>query len=115
MAGRRLGSGGDQVGTAFDSADGFILGSVYRYSITENIGITGSVGVFNWEGDFESESLNNNPQTDSDGISGTDVYFGVGGGYQLSDDVTLSIEWEHYKLDNDDAQMWSIGVNYHFK
>jgi hypothetical protein len=97
-----------------NSADGFTLGSVYRYNITDNIGLTGSVGVFNWEGDFNSQSLNNQI-IGHDGNKGTDLYFGVGGGYQLSQDVSLSIEWEQYQLDNDKAEMWSIGVNYHFK
>ncbi len=98
-----------------NSADGFTLGSVYRYDITDNIGLTGSVGVFNWEGDFNTQSLNNNQSIGNDGNKGTDLYFGVGGGYQLSQDVSLSIEWEQYQLDNDKAEMWSIGVNYHFK
>ncbi|NQZ07488.1 MAG: porin family protein [Algicola sp.] len=98
-----------------NSADGFTLGSVYRYNITDNIDLTGSVGVFNWEGDFNTQSLNTNQTIGNDGNKGTDLYFGVGGGYQLSQDVTLSIEWEQYQLDNDKAEMWSIGLNYHFK
>ncbi|MCJ8268080.1 MAG: porin family protein [Psychrosphaera sp.] len=98
-----------------NSADGFTLGSVYRYNITDNIGLTGSVGLFNWEGDFSTQSLNTNQTIGNDGTKGTDLYFGVGGGYQLSQDVTLSIEWEQYQLDNDKAEMWSIGLNYHFK
>ena len=89
-----------------NSADGFTLGSVYRYNITDNIGLTGSVGLFNWEGDFSTQSLNTNQTIGNDGTKGTDLYFGVGGGYQLSQDVTLSIEWEHYQLDKDKAEMW---------
>lgn len=98
-----------------NSAEGFTLGSVYHYNITDNIDLTGSVGLFNWEGDAQTQSLNSNPSIGSDDLKGTDLYFGLGGGYQLSQDVTLSIEWERYQLDDDNAQMWSIGVNYHFK
>ncbi|MFT4926319.1 MAG: hypothetical protein ACI8WB_002417 [Phenylobacterium sp.] len=99
-----------------NSADGFTLGSTYRYSISQNFGLTGSVGLFNWDGDFNTRALAA-PQTDAgkDSTSGTDFYFGLGGGYEVFDDVTLSIEWERYKLDKEDAEVWSIGVDYHFR
>jgi len=97
-----------------NATDGFTLGSVYRYNITDDIGLTGSVGVFNWEGDIATQALKGN-EAAGDGKGGTDLYFGFGGGYKLSDDVSLSIEWEHYELNDDDTDMWSIGVNYHFK
>jgi predicted porin len=98
-----------------NTAEGFTLGSVYRYNISSNIDLTGSIGLFNWEGgDLQLQSLNSKQKITTDD-SGTDVYFGLGGGYQLADDVTLMIEWERYKYNDDENEMWSIGVNYHFK
>lgn len=96
-------------------ADGFTLGSTYRYSVSQNFGLTGSVGVFSWDGDNSAQALAQEPEKVSKEASGTDFYFGLGGGYQLFDDVTLSIEWEKYKIDKEDAEVWSIGVDYHFK
>ena len=98
-----------------NSAEGFSLGSVYRYNVTDALGFTGSVGVFNWESNLEGQSLGGGSQPLSDQTGGTDIYFGLGGGYKLTDDVSLSIEWEHYKLNDEDTDMLSIGVNYHFK
>jgi opacity protein-like surface antigen len=98
-----------------NSTEGFTVGSVYHYDLSDNFGLTGSIGLYNWEGDFNTQPLNGIQSISTDADSGTDVYFGLGGGYQLAEDVTLKIEWEHYQLDDDDAQMWSIGVNYHFK
>lgn len=99
-----------------NSADGFTLESIYHYNLSDNLGLTGSIGVFNWQGDFQNQSLSVNPQSKSNpSDSGTDVYFGLGGGYQLTEDMTLEVNWEHYKLDNEATQMWSIGLNYHFK
>lgn len=98
-----------------NTAEGFSLGSVYRYNVTDALGFTGSVGVFNWESNLEGQSLNGGAQPLSDQTGGTDIYFGLGGGYKLTDDVSLSIEWEHYKLNDEDTDMLSIGVNYHFK
>lgn len=101
-------------GNPTNAADGFTLGSVYRYNITDQIGLTGSVGVFNWEGDLVNQALNG-PAVTNDGKGGTDIYFGLGGGYRLTEDVSLSIEWEHYEFNNDDSDTLSIGVSYHFK
>ncbi len=98
-----------------NSADGFTLSSIYRYSVSQNFGLTGSIGVFNWDGDFSTRVQPADENISSDSNSGTDFYFGLGGGYQLFDDVTLSIEWEHYQLDSENAEIWSIGVDYHFK
>ena len=97
-----------------NTAEGFSLGSVYRYNVTDSLGFTGSVGVFNWESNLQGQPLNG-PQNVDDQTGGTDIYFGLGGGYQLTNDVSLSIEWEHYKLNDEDTDMLSIGVNYHFK
>ena len=97
-----------------NTAEGFSLGSVYRYNVTDALGFTGSVGVFNWESNLQGQPLNG-PQNVGDQMGGTDIYFGLGGGYQLTNDVSLSIEWEHYKLNDEDTDMLSIGVNYHFK
>ena len=98
-----------------NTAEGFSLGSVYRYNVTDALGFTGSVGVFNWESNLDGQSFNGNVQGVSDQTGGTDIYFGLGGGYQLTNDVSLSIEWEHYKLNDENTDMLSIGVNYHFK
>lgn len=100
-----------------NSADGFTVESIYHYNLSDNIGLTGSVGLFNWEGDFTSQAINNpnNLDKQSGNQSGTDLYFGLGGGYQLTEDMTLEVNWERYKLDDEATQMWSIGVNYHFK
>lgn len=92
------------------ATDGFTLESSYHYNLSDNIGLSGSVGLFNWQGDVQTQSLNSNTSN-----SGTDVYFGLGGGYQLSEDVTLKINWERYQLKDEATQMWSIGLNYHFK
>ena len=96
------------------SAEGFSLGSVYRYNVTDSLDFTGSVGLFNWESDGDVQALDG-AQGTGDQVGGTDIYFGLGGGYQLTNDVSLSIEWEHYKLNDENTDMLSIGVNYHFK
>lgn len=101
------------------SADGFTLSSIYHYSINQNFDLIGSIGVFSWDSDFSAATATLGIQGTTDGgnsgNSGTDFYFGVGGGYQLFDDVVLSVEWEHYQLDSEETQVWSIGVDYHFK
>lgn len=98
-----------------NTAEGFSLGSVYRYNVTDALDFTGSVGVFNWEGNLEPQALGGGSPLIGDQTGGTDIYFGLGGGYQINEDVSLSIEWEHYKLNDEDTDMLSIGVNYHFK
>jgi hypothetical protein len=97
------------------SADGFTLGSILHYNVSQHFDLSGTVGVFSWGSDGKTGSAPLGDAAAVDGNSGTDFYFGLGGGYQLFDDVTLSVEWEHYQLDSKETQVWSIGVDYHFK
>ena len=97
------------------AVEGFSVGSSYRYNVTDNVGLTGSVGLFNWDG--EVNPLLNNPVqgAEDNGDKGTDLYWSVGSGFNLGSDVTLSIEYERYQRNTENQDMWSIGLNYHFK
>ena len=95
-----------------NSADGFTVSSIYRYSVSQKFGLTGSIGVFSWDGARAPQSAVEAAQEND---SGTDFYFGLGGGYQLTNEVTLSVEWERFQLNSEETDVWSIGVDYHFK
>ena len=72
----------------------------------------GRVGVFNAR--LRNEDSINGDTRDS----GTNVKVGAGLQYDLSKDVSLRGEWEHYKLNTSGGKpnidSYSLGVNYHF-
>ncbi len=97
-----------------NSADGYTLSGVYRYPLSQNFNLSGRVGVFSWDGDFDSVLLDSNQSVGDNNISGSDLYFGFGGEYHLNKRTAVSIEWERYELDNEDSDLFSVNLRYHF-
>ena len=77
------------------SADGFYFGPRLTFEISPQLEAYGRVGVFAWDAEGK----------DSDGFSasddGTDVYFGVGAAYKISDKVSIGAEWTRYAYEDD--------------
>lgn len=96
------------------TADGYTLSAVYRHSVDHNYSLLGRFGVFNWEGKFDIQEIDTGQNFGGETITGSDFYFGLGGEYHLNDEVSFSLEWEHYKMDEEDANMWSFNLVYWF-
>jgi len=96
------------------SADGFTLSGVYRYYFNSNFTLFGLVGLFAWRGEFDTYTTESGERMGSDNTGRTDLYYGVGGGYNITDKLTLVFEGEYFKLDNENSQMWSIGARHQF-
>lgn len=81
--------------TASISADGFYFGPRLTLEITPQFEAYGRVGVLAWDAEAK----------DSDGLSesddGTDIYFGIGAAYKISDQVSLGADWTRYALESD--------------
>ncbi len=96
-------------------ADGFSFAAVGRYPLSNNIDVFGKVGVFAWDvegtGNVTSGATTVALNGDTDG---TDVMFGVGGEYEITKNIGVRAEWERYKLDSDDVDLFSIGLEYDF-
>ena len=96
--------------TATASADGFYFGPRLTLEITPQFEAYGRVGVLAW--DAEAKDSEGNSASDD----GTDVYFGIGAAYKISDQVSLGADWTRYAYedDGDDLDVDTFGVKLKF-
>lgn len=96
--------------TATASADGFYVGPRLTLEITPQFEAYGRVGMLAWD----AEAKDSNGFSVSD--DGTDVYFGIGAAYKISDQVSLGADWTRYAFesDGDDADVDTFGAKLKF-
>lgn len=80
-------------------ADGFSVQGVGFLPLNAQFSLLGKLGIFFW--DVESNI------GDDDG---SDIFFGIGGQYEINQQVSIRGEWERYDLDDTDVDLLSIGV-----
>lgn len=82
--------------------NGGALGVWGAIPFSENFDVHGNVGAYFWNADNGGFGTND---------SGTDVYFGVGVGFRLNETVKLVGDWNRYKVDEADIDLYSIGIS----
>lgn len=92
---------GDFDGT---EVDGFYIAAVAKYPVANKVEIFGRLGVLSWNADHGSS------ETD-----GSDTLFGVGVAYQVNKQMKVVLDYNTVEVDNDDADMFAIGVQYNIK
>lgn len=97
-----------------NSAVGYTVGAAFHYPINQTISFLARIGILSWDGEFDSVLTDLNQNVASNDISGTDLFFGFGGAYRLTEKAALSIEWEHYKLDDEESDFISLNLSHHF-
>lgn len=94
-------------GSASVAVDGFGLAAVGMIPLNERFGVFGKVGLYMW--DVSGGGL-------ATGISddGSDIMFGAGVNWNLTDRFGLRAEWERFDIDGDDVDFLSIGAQLNF-
>lgn len=96
--------------SATASADGFYFGPRLTLELAPKFEAYGRIGMFVWDGEFK----------DSDGYSesddGTDIYFGIGAAYKISDQVSLGADWTRFagESNGEDADIDTFGAKLKF-
>lgn len=93
--------------SATAEANGFGLAGVARIPLAEQFNLTGRLGYLAWDADTQAAGL-------SAGNSDKDIFIGVGGEWIASDQWVLGLDLERYKLDDVDANVWSVGARFRF-
>jgi hypothetical protein len=96
------------------SVKGFTLSGVYQFWQHEEWYLHARLGLFTWNGDYDSLDVFDQRALDGSSINGTDIYFGIGANYQLNEDIQVTLEWERYKIKNENSDLLIVGVSYHF-
>lgn len=92
------------------SADGFYVGPRLTFELAPKFEAYGRIGMLVWDGEFK----------DSDGYSvsddGSDIYFGIGAAYKISDQVSLGADWTRFTVesDGDEADIDTFGAKLKF-
>ena len=77
---------------------GFEIAAVGNFPINSQFSLFGKVGLLAWDAEV---SASDSSGSASDSETGTDVFFGVGGQYEISGNLAIRGSWERYTLDGD--------------
>ena len=95
--------------------DGFTIAGIARYPVSEQFDVFGKVGAFVWDTEVTASVASGaTTAAISAGDNGTDVMFGFGAEYEIANNFGIRAEWERYKLNGDDADLFSLGLEYDF-
>ena len=89
-------------------ADGFTLGITGTAPLGEKFALFGRIGSFFWDGDA---AINNVTQATPED---TNLYFGFGAKYALSDRFSLLADWSRFELEDSQSGVTSLGIVFSF-
>jgi OOP family OmpA-OmpF porin len=81
-----------------------------NWPVTEQFDVFGKVGYYFWDADLDFEG-NSGQEANS---SGSDLSWGIGAGYDFTDNFGVVAEWQWFQIEEADADMWSAGVVWKF-
>lgn len=96
-----------------ESGDGVTLSGLYRYALNDQFGVRARLGAFSWDADYRTVA-GPGGQTRTENDSGTDVYWGIGADYRLTEALSLTAEWQRFEFDNEDRSYFNAGVEWRF-
>ena len=89
-------------------ADGFTLGGTGNIPLGEKFALFGRAGAFFWDGDADINNVSQATPED------TNLYYGAGGKFALSDRFSLVGDWTRYELEDVESDVISLGFTYRF-
>ncbi|MCU0950108.1 MAG: outer membrane beta-barrel protein [Burkholderiaceae bacterium] len=95
------------------SVSGVSLAGVGMLPLGRSLTAFGKAGVFRWDADIEAHlTPGGTPRSDS-AARGTDLMFGAGLRWSPAR-WGVQAEWERFRTDRDDVDLWSLSVLYRF-
>lgn len=96
-----------------EAAQGVQLSGHYRWFLTDQWALQAQLGVFIWEGDYDTTvsgvgRVGDNQQNE------TSFFAGVGVGYRWRPRWYLHAGWERYRFENHDVDFLNAGVSWRF-
>lgn len=90
------------------------------YRLTDAFSIYGRVGLFSWNSDKETDvtvalASRRGTITFAEPVDdGIDVVYGMGAAYQVTQTLSLNIEWSKYTTADTDNRIAGVGVRWYF-
>ncbi len=90
---------------------GFELAAVGNFPINSQFSVFGKVGLLAWDFKVTASALG---QSASESTTGTDVFYGVGGQYEISGNLAVRASWERYTIEDGDIDFLSASAVFGF-
>jgi OOP family OmpA-OmpF porin len=90
---------------------GVNLSAIGSWPVVPNLDVFGKIGLLSWEGTVSDVYLG---LPSSGRNEGTDVSFGLGASWHITKNVSARLEWERFRVDDTDADLFSVGAVYKF-
>jgi OOP family OmpA-OmpF porin len=81
-----------------------------NWPVTEQFDVYGKVGYFFWDADIDDSGDSGQERNES----GSDLSWGLGAGYDFTDNFGVVAEWQWFQIEEADAEMLSAGVVWKF-
>lgn len=91
------------------SSSGFDFSAIGSYPFAGQFAVFGKLGFLVWG----SKWSNSGPTSGTVSTGDTDLFYGLGGRFDLSNRIGFQAAWERYTLD-DDNDVLSVGFSYRF-
>ena len=89
-------------------ADGFTFAAQASIPLGEKFDLHGTVGSSFWDGSNEIAGVGDN-------VSDSNIYFGAGLGFSLTNNVSLRADAARYELDNVNSNVYTVGFQVNFQ
>ena len=93
--------------------DAIELSAIGSFLLSDKISLTGTLGFSSWDAAVTEEGFGN-----VGGIDGTDLFYGVGVSYSISDTTSFEFLYKDYDVtvEGEDLELTNIsaGLNFHF-
>ena len=94
------------------TASGLNLGFKWGYKALDIVELNAKVGVFIWDADYEMNASVGSRKVNAHGQG---ISLGLGVIQTITPQLALRLDVDRYKVDREDVDMWSLGVQYTFE
>lgn len=98
---------------SWDSS-GFNLAAIGALQANDWLSVMGKVGLLRWDWDVDFRNEDEIIEDFSDSDSGTDIMFGIGANFSLTEQARVRVEWERFEIGDEDVDLMSASFTYRF-
>jgi OOP family OmpA-OmpF porin len=81
-----------------------------NWPVTGQFDVFGKVGYYFWDGDLDFEGNSGQERN----ASGSDLSWGIGAGYNFTDNLSVTTEYQWFQIEEADAEMWTGNLVWKF-
>ncbi|GAA3946297.1 hypothetical protein GCM10022278_01850 [Allohahella marinimesophila] len=93
-----------------ESGHGVVTSVAYRHALTERLGVGARLGIFFWEGDFDTDQGSVDVSNVDD--DGRDLFYGFRGDYRIDERWTVKAEFQRFEFSRDPSYLLSAGIEF---